>query len=140
MLPDRPISRFATAAPTVHVLVEGQIGAVFPTFDLYGYNTFAFARSFMQNHGDAFEVEREQFDAVVSRRAKDTGMHITEGCTVARIEFALAAVIAHRRHADGRRELISARCLVDASGSDHGQCGELPQAQFSGRRSEPDDA
>ena len=85
-----------------------------------GYNTFRFARALDPKFGYAFQVRREDFDALLFAHARDNGVDARERVRVERVAFGADGRPAqvHARDADGRACTFTPRHLVDASGRD----------------------
>lgn len=85
-----------------------------------GYNTFRFERALDAKFGYAFQVRREDFDALLFAHARGNGVDARERVRVERIEFGVDGRPAQvqARDADGRVLAFAPRYLVDASGRD----------------------
>ena len=84
-----------------------------------GYRTFHFDRALGDSPGHAWEVRREDFDALLFRHARDHGVEAFEHCEV--VDVAQEPDGSHRvttRDADGETRRWRTRFLVDASGRD----------------------
>ena len=93
-------------------------GADFPRPD-GSYQTFHFHRALGKTPPHAFQVKREEFDAMLFAHAREAGVDAREGIKVETVELGgIGAVTARARDADGRVFNVRARYLVDASGRD----------------------
>ena len=94
-------------------------GADFPVSD-ERYNTFRFTRALDARIDHAFQVRRDQFDALLFRHAQAEGVDARERMKVERVEFGAdgrpARVFA--RGADGQALEIAPRYLIDTTGRD----------------------
>ncbi len=105
-------------ADEVSALGVLKLGADFPTRD-GGYQTFHFRRALGSTPPHAFHVRRDEFDALLFRTARDSGVDAREGIKVERVETGgIGKVVAHAKDADGNALSVKAKYLVDASGRD----------------------
>lgn len=93
-------------------------GADFPAANERGYNVFHFARSLNPTWSHAVQVRRDQFDAVLLENAKRAGVTLKIGGRVRPDRFDSDGILANIQYTENRREAISARYLVDATGRD----------------------
>jgi flavin-dependent dehydrogenase len=94
-------------------------GADFEADNECGYNTFAFARALGKSPPHAYQVWRQDFDQMLFAHARECGADTREGHEVVRIEQqGPRDTRVEVRTDDGRRYLVQARYLVDASGRD----------------------
>ena len=80
---------------------------------------YAFAQAFDAKSAHAFQVPREDFDAVLLANAARKGAEVRHGWTASRIAFEAAraaGVVA--RDPEGKEHAIEARFVVDATGRD----------------------
>lgn len=84
------------------------------------YNTFRFERALDPKFGYAFQVRREDFDALLFAHARDNGVDARERVRVERIEFGSDGrpTRVHARDGDGHAQTFAPRYLIDASGRD----------------------
>jgi len=95
-----------------------KLGADFPS-DGGNYQTFHFRQALGHTPPHAFQVKREEFDAMLFGHARENGVDAREGVKVERVEVAgVGRVVAHAKDADGQALTIHAKYLVDASGRD----------------------
>jgi flavin-dependent dehydrogenase len=93
-----------------------KLGADFPS-DEGNYQTFHFRRAIGSTPPHAFQVKREEFDAMLFAHARENGVDAREGVKVGRIDIdGVGAVTAQAQDADGNALLVRAKYLVDASG------------------------
>ena len=88
--------------------------------DLTGkYARFDFADAFNPVFPYAFQVPRDEFDALLLRRAATLGADVREGWTVTRVRFdGTRAVGVDVKDPTGSTHAIDARFVIDASGRD----------------------
>jgi flavin-dependent dehydrogenase len=72
---------------------------------------FYFKNGFRLKHGDAFQMERAEFDQVLLDRAREVGVECREGVTVEKVDFGPDGVALQT--SDGE---VRARYVIDASG------------------------
>jgi len=81
---------------------------------------FEFADAMDKSMPMSYQVRRSEFDEILIRNARGKNARVEEGCQVMEVEFRAnderALVLAH--HDDGRREIIQALFVLDASGRD----------------------
>ncbi|MEO5622004.1 MAG: NAD(P)/FAD-dependent oxidoreductase [Dokdonella sp.] len=95
-----------------------KLGADFPS-DEGNYQTFHFRRALGNTPPHAFQVKREEFDAMLFEHARESGVDAREGVKVMEVDIdGIGAVTAHAKDEAGNRLVIRARYLVDASGRD----------------------
>lgn len=95
-----------------------KFGADFPSAD-GGYRTFQFRRALGDSPPQAFQVKREDFDALLFAHAREAGVDAREGVKVESVELGgIGNVNAQAIDADGNALTLRARYLVDASGRD----------------------
>jgi flavin-dependent dehydrogenase len=83
------------------------------------YVRYAFAEAFHARWDHAFQVPRDEFDALLFRRAGQCGAVLREGWTAARVERHDAREMGVQVHApDGSVRRLRAAFVVDASGRD----------------------
>lgn len=93
-------------------------GADFPRPD-GSYQTFHFRRALGKTPSHAFQVKRDEFDAMLFAHAREAGVDAREGVKVETAESGgIGAVTARARRADGSVLDVRARYLIDASGRD----------------------
>ncbi|MEO5626674.1 MAG: NAD(P)/FAD-dependent oxidoreductase [Dokdonella sp.] len=93
-----------------------KMGADFPSEE-GNYQTFHFARSLGTTPPHAFQVKREEFDAMLFEHARETGVDAREGVKVGRVEIdGVGRVTAQAKDAAGNTLTVRAKYLVDASG------------------------
>jgi flavin-dependent dehydrogenase len=92
-------------------------GADFEADNSQGYNTYAFARAIGSSPPHAYQVWRQDFDKMLYDHARECGADAREGQEVVKVEQQGPRDSALEVRADdGRRYLIHARYVVDASG------------------------
>jgi flavin-dependent dehydrogenase len=83
---------------------------------------YAFREAFHMRWAHAFQVPRDEFDALLMRRAGACGAELREGCEVTRVVFEDGrggrAIGVEARAEDGATDAIAARMVIDASGRD----------------------
>ena len=80
---------------------------------------FHFAEAWNKAMPYAYQVKRDEFDAVLIRNAVRRGVDVHEGCKARAVEFcADDSVVVSAQHDDGRQTEWQARFLVDATGRD----------------------
>ena len=82
--------------------------------------TYLFADAWSCVSPYAYQVRRSEFDEILIRRAAAVGATVIEGCRARHVEFLdnPDAVQISAEHTSGKRQLLSARFLIDASGRD----------------------
>ncbi len=93
-------------------------GADFPSGAPGGYSTFRFEDVLGDTPDHAFQVRRDQFDALLFDHARTCGVDARDGLRVEQVAFVGDDVVADCRGDDGARISVRARYLVDASGRD----------------------
>ena len=96
-----------------------KLGADFPV-EGRDYNVFRFDRMLRPGPDHAFQVKREEFDAVLFDNARAAGADAREGVTVQAVDFDARGrpVRAHATDAQGRALQVRMRFVLDASGRD----------------------
>ncbi|MEO7433560.1 MAG: NAD(P)/FAD-dependent oxidoreductase [Dokdonella sp.] len=95
-----------------------KLGADFPSSD-GNYQTFHFARALGTTPPHAFQVKREELDAMLFAHARECGVDAREGVKVERVAMdGIGKVVAQARGSDGSAISVRAKYLVDASGRD----------------------
>ena len=80
---------------------------------------YAFAEAFGARWDHAFQVPRDEFDALLFRRAGSCGAELREGWAAARVERRdTREMSVHARAPDGSVQSVRAAFVVDASGRD----------------------
>jgi flavin-dependent dehydrogenase len=106
-------------AEKVRALGVRKIGADFEADNERGYSTYAFARALGKSPPHAYQVWRQDFDAMLFANARSCGADAREGHEVTRCEQLGPRESCLSVHAeDGRDYTIRARYVVDASGRD----------------------
>jgi flavin-dependent dehydrogenase len=106
-------------AEKVRALGVHKIGADFEADNERGYSTYAFARALGKSPPHAYQVWRQDFDAMLFENARSCGADAREGHEVTRFEQLGPRETSLTVHAeDGRDYTIRARYVVDASGRD----------------------
>jgi flavin-dependent dehydrogenase len=78
---------------------------------------YAFAEAFRAKWDHAFQVPRDEFDALLFRRAAECGAELREEWEATRVVWAgTRAIGAEARAGDGSMHAVQARFVVDASG------------------------
>jgi len=94
-----------------------KFAADFPSAD-GGYRTFHFRRALGGSPPQAFQVKREDFDALLFEHAREAGADAREGVKVDSVELGgIGHVVARATDAEGELT-VRAKYLVDASGRD----------------------
>ena len=94
-----------------------KFAADFPSAD-GGYRTFHFRRALGDSPPQAFQVKREDFDALLFAHAREAGVDAREGVKVESVELGgIGRVVARATDAEGELS-VHAKYLVDASGRD----------------------
>jgi flavin-dependent dehydrogenase len=94
-------------------------GADFESDEPLGYHTFAFDRPLGNSPPHAYQVYRQDFDAMLYRHARECGADAREAEEVLGVEQrAPRDTRVEVRRADGTTYRIQARYLIDASGRD----------------------
>src|SRR5690348_12027258 len=103
----------------VHAMGVFKAGADFEADNERGYNVFSFGRALCGSPPHSYQVWRQDFDKMLYDHARECGADAREGQQVVAVEQS------GPRHArldvktdDGRRYVIEARYLIDASGRD----------------------
>jgi len=95
-----------------------KLGADFPS-DAGNYQTFHFRQALGNTPPHAFQVKREEFDAMLFEHARENGVDAREGVKVEQVEVnGVGRVLAHAKDAAGNALTVHAKYLVDASGRD----------------------
>ncbi len=94
-----------------------KLGADFPSSD-DGYRTYHFARALGDTPPYAFQVKREEYDAMLFEHAGQSGADARQGLRVDAIALDDEGVTAQTTDDTGSQREIRARYLVDASGRD----------------------
>ncbi len=94
-----------------------KLGADFPTAG-DGYRTYHFARALGGTPPYAFQVKREDYDAMLFEHAGLSGADARQGLRVDAIELDDGGVSARTTDDDGQQRTVRARYLIDASGRD----------------------
>ena len=95
-----------------------KLGADFPS-DEGNYQTFHFRHALGNTPPHAFQVKREEFDAMLFEHAHQSGVDAREGVKVERVEVdGVGRVSAQAKDLAGNALSVKARYLVDASGRD----------------------
>ncbi len=94
-----------------------KLGADFPSSD-DSYRTYHFARALGDTPPYAFQVKREEYDAMLFEHAGQSGADARQGLRVDAVAMDDDGVTAQTTRADGTKREIRARYLVDASGRD----------------------
>jgi flavin-dependent dehydrogenase len=95
-----------------------KLGADFPSSE-GNYQTFHFARALGTTPPHAFQVKREEFDAMLFAHARECGVDAREGVKVERTTIdGVGAVTAHAVDDAGNTLTVRANYLIDASGRD----------------------
>jgi flavin-dependent dehydrogenase len=95
-----------------------KLGADFPSV-AGNYQTFHFARALGATPPHAFQVKREEFDAMLFAHAREGGVDAREGIVVERVSVdGVGAVTAHATDDAGNTLTVHAKYLIDASGRD----------------------
>jgi len=93
-------------------------GADFPAHNARGFHVFRFDRALGPTPPYAFQVKREDFDLLLFRHAASLGADAREGARVRDVHFEPEGVRAEVEAEDGKRLVVRARYLVDATGRD----------------------
>src|SRR5690606_12697645 len=92
-------------------------GADFESGD--GYQTFHFRRALGDSPPHAFQVKREDFDAMLFAHARENGVDAREGVKVESVALGgIGNVVAQATDADGAPLTVRAKYVIDASGRD----------------------
>ncbi len=103
----------------VHALGVYKRGADFEADTSRGYRTYAFARALGQSPSHAYQVRRQDFDAMLFDHARTSGVETHDGVEVVAVEQVAARDTRVRVRADdGRAYQVQTRYLLDASGRD----------------------
>lgn len=116
-----PILERLGVLAAVEAIGVRKIGADFPRPSADGTtHVFRFDRALTPGCTHAFQVRRDEFDALLFRAARDAGADAREGITVAAVDFGPDGRPAGARACgdDGTEYAISLRHLIDASGRD----------------------
>lgn len=95
-----------------------KVGADFPAPGPEGYNVFRFDRALDPTWSHAFQVRRDEFDALLFDNAAGNGVQALQGQRVTSLEFAADAVTVAGTSETGQPFHCRARYLVDATGRD----------------------
>jgi flavin-dependent dehydrogenase len=95
-----------------------KLGADFPAANEQGFNVFRFSNALGSTPSFAFQVKREEFDALLFHHAATLGADAREGVRVRELDFAAQGVTAHAESTDGERQTVHARYVIDATGRD----------------------
>ncbi len=98
-----------------------KIGADFPKLGSDGAtNVFRFDRTLYPVPHHAFQVRRDEFDALLFGNAREAGADARDGIAVTGVEFGAddRPLRARARDAEGREFWVHMRYLIDASGRD----------------------
>jgi flavin-dependent dehydrogenase len=80
---------------------------------------FQFGDAWDKSMPFAYQVRRSEFDEILIRRASALGAEVVEGCKATQVEFIKDdEVRVTVEHDDGRREVLNAGTVIDASGRD----------------------
>jgi flavin-dependent dehydrogenase len=79
---------------------------------------YAFAEAFSAKWDHAFQVPRDEFDALLFRRAGECGADLREGCQVTRVAIDRGRVIGVETLGPQGAGTLEARFVVDATGRD----------------------
>ena len=94
-------------------------GADFEADNECGYNTYSFARALGDSPPNAYQVWRQDFDAMLFDHARGCGADAREGAEVTMVEqHGPRDTLADVRVKDGRTYQVRSRYLLDASGRD----------------------
>jgi flavin-dependent dehydrogenase len=102
----------------VHRIGVVKRGADFPAPTPEGYNVFRFDRALGDSGSHAYQVRRDEFDALLFDHANASGVHAVEGHRVSSVSFDAESVTLEGESEGGSRFRCRARYLVDASGRD----------------------
>ncbi len=105
------------ALDKVRALGVLKLGADFPSTN-DGHRTFHFSESIGTTPPYAFQVKREDFDAMLFEHARECGADSREGLRIEQVVFDDDGASATTRAADGTARSIRARYVVDATGRD----------------------
>jgi flavin-dependent dehydrogenase len=95
-----------------------KMGADFPSQE-GNYQTFHFARALGTTPPHAFQVKREEFDAMLFEHAREAGVDAREGVKVERVDIdGVGKISALAKDAAGNALNVRAKYLIDASGRD----------------------
>lgn len=87
---------------------------------------FYFGRAIDESQPYAFEVKRDEFDAILLRNAEAKGAHIHEGIRAQHVEFQSGkSSVVHAQDQSGASLCWEAKFVVDASGRDTFLAGQL---------------
>jgi len=95
-----------------------KVGADFPASTPEGYNVFRFERALDATWPHAFQVRRDEFDAMLFENACSSGVQALQGHRVSSIELKGDGVTVSGATGAGTAFLCTARYLVDATGRD----------------------
>jgi flavin-dependent dehydrogenase len=79
---------------------------------------YAFAEAFQAKWDHAFQVPRDEFDALLFRRAGECGAHLHEGSQVTRAVFDGGRAVGIETVGEDGARAVEARFVVDATGRD----------------------
>jgi flavin-dependent dehydrogenase len=112
-----PLLEELGALEKVRALGVLKLGADFPSGE-DAHRTFHFRESIGATPPYAFQVKREDFDAMLFAHARECGADSREGLRIDNIAFDAQGVSATTRTTDGVAHSIRARYVVDATGRD----------------------
>lgn len=113
-----PIFDRLGVADKVRALGVHKAGADFPD-GAGGHQTFRFRNALGTTPPHAYQVKREEFDAMLFEHARAGGVDARDGVKVERVDIdGIGAVTAHAQVRDGAALTVRAKYLVDASGRD----------------------
>ena len=113
-----PIFDALGVAEKVRALGVLKLGADFPSEE-GNYQTFHFRRALGGTPPHAYQVKREEFDAMLFAHARESGVDAREGVKVESVAVdGIGRVVAQATAADGSALTVHANYLVDASGRD----------------------
>jgi flavin-dependent dehydrogenase len=95
-----------------------KVGADFPAPTPEGYKVFRFQRALDATWSHAYQVRRDEFDALLFDNAGASGVSAWQGHRVAALEFGADALIVTGQSEAGTPFRCRARYLVDATGRD----------------------
>ena len=112
-----PLLEELGALEKVRALGVLKLGADFPSGE-DAHRTFHFQESIGTTPPYAFQVKREDFDAMLFEHARECGADSREGLRIDNITFDAQGATATTRATDGAAHSIRARYIVDATGRD----------------------
>ena len=113
-----PIFKRLGVLERVHAMGVRKLGADFPAENEQGYRVFRFDRALQPDSAFAYQVRRDQFDAMLFEHAGLCGAHTFTNTKVTGIEFHPDHVTATLAAGSGNTAPLSARYLIDATGRD----------------------